>query len=76
MSDNVQALPLPKVLPIWDPKHPSKYPPVIRVSMSDGNVINYQIDIPQPAPVLQKDLDRFTGTVFGYHAKRGNKDED
>ena len=41
MSESVQVLPLPKVLPIWE--HGGRYPEIIRVSMSDGKVITYRI---------------------------------
>ena len=61
----IQVLPLPRVHPIWDPKHPSKYPPMIRVSMSDGNVVNYLIEIQQPTPILKNALEHFD-MVVGY----------
>ena len=57
---SVQVLPLPKVMPYWEHKH-SRYPEVIKVSMSDGKVIRYVIDIEQPHPCFEaamKNLER------------------
>lgn len=62
---SIRVLPLPKVTGIW--QHDcSKYPDVIRVPMSDGTVVRYTIDIPQPAPVLRKSLDSFSEICVGY----------
>lgn len=61
----IRVLPLPKVTGVW--KHDtSKYPDVIRVPMSDGRVVKYVIDVPQPAPVFREKLDRFTKLCIGY----------
>ena len=61
----VRILPLPKVTGIW--QHDcSKYPDVIRVPMSDGTVVRYTIDIPQPSPVLRESLDSFSELCIGY----------
>lgn len=65
----MQVLPLPKVHPEWDPKHPGRYPDRIRVSMSDGKVITYRIEVKQPVPVLRKDLDDLTELCIGYEKK-------
>ena len=48
----------------------SKYPERIKVTMSDGHAVPYRIDIPQPAPVLEEQLNKFD-EVVGY--KRSDK---
>ena len=61
----IRVLPLPKVTGIW--KHDfSKYPDAVRVSMSDGKVLKYVLDVEQPAPVLRGKLDRFRELCIGY----------
>ena len=50
---NIQALPLPKVHPIWEHPGISKYPETIRVSFSDGKTVKYIIDIEQPHPCFE-----------------------
>lgn len=47
--NGIQVLPLPKVAPFWDHKD-SRYPERIKVSMSDGRVVSYRIDVEQPHP--------------------------
>lgn len=66
MSKTMQVLPLPKVHPEWDSKHLGRYPDRIRVSMSDGKVITYRIEVNQPAPVLRESLDSFSELCVGY----------
>ena len=63
----VRVLPLPKVNGVWN-HDSSRYPDLIRVTMSDGKVVRYRIDIEQPAPVLKGKLDRFS-EVCGYAKK-------
>ena len=53
MSESVQVLPLPKVLPIWEHTGVSKYPETIKVSFSNGKVITYRIDVDMPHPCLE-----------------------
>lgn len=65
MKHKIQVFPLPKVLPIWAHKF-SKYPEAIRVSMSDGKVLRYVLDVPQPAPVFREQLDNYTELCVGY----------
>lgn len=62
MSNRVNPLPivLPKHEHSW-----SKYPDIVRVSMEDGKVINYRIEVQQPAPVFREQLDRFS-EMIGY----------
>ena len=75
MSESVHVLPLPKVLPIWE--HGSTYPDKIRVSMSDGKVITYRIDIDQPHPQCLKAVDLIrtmrSCTYGGYKGKHAKK---
>lgn len=75
MSENMQVLPLPKVLPIWE--HGNKYPDMIRVSMSDGKVITYRIEVPQPHPQCEKAMDLIrmmrSCTYGGYKGKHAKK---
>jgi len=56
-----RAMPLPLVKGIWEHDW-DPYPTIIRVSMSDGRVVNYCRDIKQPAPKFGKALDRFDRT--------------
>ena len=75
MSESVQVLPLPKVLPIWE--HGGRYPEIIRVSMSDGKVITYRIETAQPHPQCEKALDLIRAmkscTFGGYKGKHVKK---
>ena len=68
MKNKIQVLPMPKVFPVWV-NELSKYPDAIRVSMSDGKVIRYVMDVPQPAPVFRKPLDEYTKLCIGYERK-------
>ena len=45
----VRVMPMPHVHPVWE-HDDSKYPETIKVSMSNGKVIRYRIDIEQPHP--------------------------
>ena len=63
------ANPLPMVLPIWENDW-SVFPDVVRVSMEDGHVLNYRLEVSQPKQVLKDKLDQFTQTCVGYRAKR------
>ena len=73
MKNKIQVLPLPKVAPTW--AYPfSKYPDAIRVAMSDGKVLRYVLDVPQPAPVLREQLDKFTKLCVGYPAENVEKE--
>ena len=63
------ANPLPMVLPIWENDW-SVFPDVVRVSMEDGHVLNYRLEVSQPKPVFRDKLDQFTQTCVGYRAKR------
>ena len=45
----IRVMPLPKVHPVWEHED-SKYPETIQVSMSNGKVVKYRIDIEQPHP--------------------------
>ena len=65
MKSKIQVFPLPKVLPDWAHKF-GKYPDEIRVPMSDGKVIRYVMDVPQPAPVFRSALDEYTELCIGY----------
>ena len=65
----VRVLPLPKVDARYR-RTGGKYPETIRVAMSDGKVITYRIDIPQPAPFLKEQLDAFSDLCIGY--KKGD----
>lgn len=61
------VLPIPKVEAFW--KHDfSKYPDFIKVAMTDGKVITYDIRVEQPAPVMTDALDRFD-KACGYPPK-------
>ena len=68
----IQVLPLPKVMPIWEHRH-SKYPETIRVSFSNGQTMLYRIDIQQPAPQLKDALDEFTELCIGYEREDNNE---
>ena len=69
MKNKIQVLPLPKVVPTW--AYPfSKYPDAIRVPMSDGKVIRYVMDVPQPAPVFRSALDEYTELCIGYERSK------
>lgn len=50
---NIQALPLPKVFPIWEHPGISTYPEKIRVSFSDGKIVTYHIDVDLPHPCFE-----------------------
>ena len=73
MKSKIQVFPLPKVLPEWAHKF-GKYPDAIRVAMSDGKVLRYVLDVPQPAPVLREQLDKFTKLCVGYPAENVEKE--
>lgn len=47
--------------------------PYLIVPMSDGSTIRYNAEIPQPAPELNKKLDKFTKTCIGYERKKDNE---
>lgn len=68
--NDLRVLPLPKVDARYG-KYGGKYPEIIRVAMSDGRVIPYRIDIPQPAPVLKDKLDAFSDLCIGYQKETG-----
>lgn len=68
----VRVLPLPKVKGVWNHDF-SKYPDLIKVAMSDGKVVNYRLDVEQPAPVLRENLHRFRNICVGY--ERSNENE-
>ena len=69
MKEMIQVLPFPKVHPIWEHEW-SVYPDIVRVPMSDGQVLNYYRVVEQPAPILGKALDHFNETCeIGYKAK-------
>ena len=48
----------------------SHYPDRIKVPMDDGRVIEYQITINLPEPVLGKMLDRFNHICLGGYKRR------
>lgn len=56
--------PLPEAVPVYEHGW-SDYPDRMRQPMDDGKVIDYRIDIPQPAPVFKEALDRFTAICVG-----------
>ena len=61
--------PLPKPVPIYETSW-SQYPDRLRVSMEDGTVVDYQVIIKQPQPVLKDLLDQLDHTVFGYGGQK------
>ena len=50
--------PFPVAHPVYEHSF-SVYPDKLRVSMDDGKVVDYRIDIQQPRPVLTDALKRF-----------------
>ena len=77
MSESGQVLPLPRVHPEWDPEKQNRYPDIIRVSMSDGKVVKYRIEVEQPHPQCMKAVDLIRSmkdcTFGGYKGKHVKK---
>ena len=63
MSEKIKAL--PEVACFYEHDW-SKYPERIKVTMSNGRVVTYRIDIPQPAPVFREKLAKFKELCVGY----------
>ena len=76
MKKTVRIMPLPKVTGFWNHEW-SDYPDVLRVPMSDGQVVTYERKIEQPHPKCMKtvELIRMMNdcTYGGYKAKHGKK---
>lgn len=76
-----------QVLPLADVHGEYKdwdiYPYKVRVTMSDGKVVDYYKEYIQPKPVLAPQVEKFTQTCFGGHKDKvkgrgkwtGNKEE-
>jgi hypothetical protein len=64
-----RSRPLVRVSTIFDHAW-SHYPDRIKVPMDDGRVIEYQITVTMPEPVLGKMLDRFEKRFLGYRFKK------
>ena len=54
--NEIRVMPLPKVAGYWE-YETSKYPDVIKVSMSDGKVITYRRDVQQPHPAFLESME-------------------
>ena len=63
-----RAEPLVRIRPIYDHAW-SIYPDRVKVPMDDGKVIEYQVVIKFPEPVMRSWLDRFNQVCFGYRRK-------
>ena len=48
----IRVMPLPKVTGVWD-HDASRYPDRIRIPMSDGKVVTYNIDVSMPHPCFE-----------------------
>lgn len=80
MSDD-RVRPLADVTCIWD-CDASHYPDRVRMTMADGKVVTYRIDIDMPHPQVMKTIDlirQMRKNVNGYPGKhtksdRGNGD--
>ena len=56
----IRVLPLPKVTGVW--RHDcSRYPDEIRVPMSDGKVVRYQIAVDMPHPCFEAAMKKLKG---------------
>lgn len=62
MSERTETLPIACAVYEHDW---SDYPDKVRVSMKDGQVIDYRREITQPAPIFKAMLDKFTETCVG-----------
>ena len=47
-----RVMPLPRVTGLWD-HDSSRYPDRIRIPMSDGKVVTYNIDLNMPHPCFE-----------------------
>ena len=61
MGNEAKILPMPCVHGIWEDNW-DPYPTIVRVSMTDGKVVNYYRDIGENGPVLKHSLDHFDRT--------------
>ena len=48
----IRVMPLPKVTGVWE-HDSSRYPDRIRVPMSDGKVVTYNISVEMPHPCFE-----------------------
>ena len=63
--------PLADVVPVYE-RELSTYPDAVRLTMEDGKVITYRIDIQQPAPAFTSALEtvrKWNQQDVGYQAK-------
>ena len=72
MKNEIQVLPLPKVKGYWIHKA-SRYPDVIKVPMSDGKVVKYEIAVEMPHPCFTAAMANLKKMCVGYDGKGKDK---
>lgn len=69
---NNKANPMPIVRAIYEHSW-SQYPEKVRISMDNGKVVDYRIEMKQPVPVFKDMLDVFNETCFGGYKYKGRR---